>query len=180
MRRALPLILAGAISSELIAENLHESLGAQPHIEPEFRVSTPTKQLVSTSPGVNGGTEPLGTLRTKILYRKRLRAGLSKDKFALPDAYVETAHELMKLRAMQPFERQIQFDCFRAEIERTRRGRRDFSNALPAIANALGVPYPRATRAMKLSCGNCQSVQPFSEQPPTFVTNAGGRTRNQP
>jgi hypothetical protein len=138
----LPVVLVTAIVGETLVENIREF--EQPHIEPELRVSTPTKHSFSASSGVRSGSEPLGILRSRLLYKNSARARLSKDKFALPDAFVKTAHELMRLRVMQPFERQIQFDCFRTNIElmgaRTR-GSHDFSNALPAIAKILGVPY---------------------------------------
>jgi hypothetical protein len=144
MRPILPAILAAAIVSETVAEEAHELTLSQPHVEPELRQAAPTVHVSSTSPGAGGGLEPLGNLRSRLLYRNSARARLSKDKFALPDAFVKTAHELMRLRAMKQFERQIQFDCFRVEIEfmsaRTR-GHHDFSNTLSAIAKILDVPY---------------------------------------
>jgi len=144
MKVMLPAFLAVACASEFIAEDLHDSLAIQPHVEPEVRISNPSEQANSVSPDGGGNLEPLGVLRQRILYSKMRRANLAKSDLAMAGAFVETARAIMRDRAMQPFERQIQFDCLRAEIElihgRTR-GYHDFSSALPAIARALDVPY---------------------------------------
>jgi hypothetical protein len=144
MKPALPALLAVAVASEFIAENLHESFAVQPHVEPEVKVSNPIAQAPPTSPVGSGNMEPLGILRQRILYAKMRRANLVTGDLAMADAFIATARAVMRERALQPFERQIQFDCLRGEIELIHgrsRGCRDYSNALPAVANALDIPY---------------------------------------
>jgi hypothetical protein len=142
MKPALPALLAVAVASEFIAENLRESFAVQPHVEPEVKISNPIAQAPPTSPVGGGNMEPLGILRQRILYAKMRRANLVKGDLAMADAFIATARAVVRERALQPFDRQIQFDCLRAEIELIRgRGFRDYSNALPAIAKALDVPY---------------------------------------
>lgn len=150
-RKFSSLLLVAAIASESVAENSHESFLIQPHVEPELKLSTPSKQPGPTSSAIGDSDEPLGILRQKILYRRSRRASLSKDRFARLNAYVETAHELMHLRRLQRAERQMQFACLQDDIEsisvRTR-GCHDFSDALPAIAKVLDVPYAGAPGAI--------------------------------
>jgi hypothetical protein len=144
MKPALQIILAMAIASESVAETMHESFALQPHIEPDLKKCTLKEQEYSTSPGGNTNSEPLGILRGKILYKKMRRAQLAKNELAMADAFIATARSVVRERALRPFEREIQFNCLRAEIEMISRrtcGCHDYSSALPAIANALDVPY---------------------------------------
>jgi hypothetical protein len=67
-----------------------------------------------------------------------------KDELAMFNAYLETARAVVdRYPNLKLWERQHQYNCFRSQIERAflrTRGCRDFSGALPAIAQVLGVP----------------------------------------
>jgi|SRR5579862_3453503 len=148
MKFNLPAFLAFVIASESVAENAQESV-VEPHIEPEIRVLKPCAEAQTLVGGNNTSDEPLGILRTKILYKKTRRANLTKSKLAMADAFVDTAHALLRERKLKPLERQIQYDCLRWEIELIRLrtlGCRDYSFALPAIAKALDIPYKPVAR----------------------------------
>jgi len=145
MKAALPLVLIGTITCEAAVKGFHESVADQPHVENNLKLPGTLDQAQAQTTPPNPDSESLGRLRGQILYKKLRRANLNrKDKFALATAYIETARELMRLRKMEPWLREMQYNCLRADIELTTgrtRGIHDFSNALPAIAKALDIPY---------------------------------------
>lgn len=76
------------------------------------------------------------------MHKKMLR-GRARGKFGMLDAYVDTARAVaQEYPNMEAWQRRIHYDCFKWQIELTSRrthGYRDFSDALPAIAQALRV-----------------------------------------
>jgi hypothetical protein len=142
MKSTIPLLLAVTIAGESMFELLHEA-AVQPHIEPELRVSTPIRIGEAASPGGSNDSEPLGILRQKILYAQRARARRARDPLVMASAFVATARAVMRMRGLKPWECQMQYNCLKWEIELTKRrtrGCNDYSDALPAIAQALGIP----------------------------------------
>jgi len=141
MRPLIAFIVAGALTSEAIAEPFLEAR-TPPHTEQGTRVSElpehATDPLSSTR-----NPEPLGHLTGRVLYAETHAARIRKNKLAMLDAYVETAHALLRDRALEPWERLMQYNILRHDIDMIRlrtRNAVDYSAALPAVAAALGIP----------------------------------------
>jgi hypothetical protein len=151
MKPTLPWLMIAAIAGESVAVSPHELVATQPHIEHECKISMPSTlpSMSASSGGTN--SESLGQFRWNTFYRKMLRANRAKERlFAMLDAYVETARAItQRYPDLKIWERQFQYNCFKSQIELTRRrtGRcGEYSGALPAIAQILGVS------------GSCSSV----------------------
>jgi hypothetical protein len=142
MDKKIPAVLVvAALAAEAVLPKHSEAL-VQPHVEPELKICEPS--TFTTISGNDGGIsrEPLGTFRWNTFYRKMLRANMAKNKFlAMLDAYVETAHAIREhYPDLKMWERWHQYNCFKHQIALTHgRTRKDYFNALVAIAHALEI-----------------------------------------
>jgi hypothetical protein len=134
-------LLVSTVAAEAVAQTLHK---VHPHVELETKVATPRTITRISTGGGSMSTKPLGHFRWETFYAKRGLARKAKDELAMYTAYVETAREIVKhYPDLKLWERQHQYNCFKSEMDLTKmrtRGCRDFSGALPAIAQILGVP----------------------------------------
>jgi hypothetical protein len=87
--------------------------------------------------------EPLSHLRQRLLYALTHHASLAKSHQAMLEAFGNTARQMLAIRTLQLWERQITYQMLAAEIRTIRlRTRRDHRAALPAIASALALQPP--------------------------------------
>jgi hypothetical protein len=116
---------------------------AQPHVEPELRSFAPSTLPNQSLGDSSERIKSLGLFRWNTFYRRMLWANKLRSRTAMLNAYVDTAREISaRYPDLKPWERGYQYSCFKSQIDRTRRRTsHDYSAALPAIAQALGVPH---------------------------------------
>jgi hypothetical protein len=148
MDKKLPSVLvAAAIAAETFLPRHHDAAAPATHIEPEIKTSVPSTLPRNSLGGGAVGTESLGSFRWNTFYRKMRRLGLKKgevQRFGMLEAYFETARAIAECYPdLKRSERQHQYNCFKSQIRLTRlrtRGCKDYSGALPVIAQTLGIP----------------------------------------
>ncbi len=148
MDRKFPAVLVtAAIATEVFLPHRHDAMAPPPHIEPEIKASVPSTLPLNSLGGNAVSTESLGSFRWNTFYRKMRRLGMKKgevQRFGMLEAYFETARAIAeRYPDLKKWERQHQYNCFKSEINLTSlrtRGCKDYSSALPVIAQVLGVP----------------------------------------
>jgi hypothetical protein len=158
MKRPVALLLGIAVGGAEAGAALDESLTLQPHVgltkhENKFLASQPHVELekyespqrktssANSSGGASDTSEPLAHLRWRLFYKKMLRS--RGKKFGMLNALVDTARDLAALRPdLKQWERECQAQMLHHEIKMIKlrsRGCKDYSPAMPAIRQALGL-----------------------------------------
>jgi hypothetical protein len=145
--KLIPASLSTAlVLHEVLSGAHHEAVETQPHVDYENNFPRPSKTITGDSFGGNGSEELPGHFRQRMLYKKSLAVKKTrnpKEKFEMLDAFVDAAQALAReYPYLKPWERQMHFQMFQAQVgitNRRTRGCKDFSAALPLVANALGV-----------------------------------------
>jgi hypothetical protein len=148
MDKRLPAVLvAAAIAAEAFLPNRHNATAPPPHVEPEIKASLRSTLPLNSLGGEAVSTESLGSFRWNTFYRKMRGLSLKKgavQRFGMLEAYFETARAVAeRYPDLKRWERQHQYNCFKSEIQLTSLrtlGCKDYSDALPVIAQTLGVP----------------------------------------
>ncbi len=143
MNKPVAALLTVAICTGEATTFLHdESLAPQPHVELETTAPAMRREAAAATSSGIGSSELLGHLRQRLLYTKTLRARKS-SKYAMLDAFADTAREIVQNRPdLEPWRRAQQYQMLKYEVGLTKmrsRGCRDYSDALPVVAQALGV-----------------------------------------
>jgi hypothetical protein len=142
MKRALSLALAATVATECATEGLHEEQLENPHVEPEITCAAP---LASTTNKLSSGgdPEPLGSFRSKVFEKEARRANISKNKFAMHEAWLATARAMMRDRTLKDWQRVMQYEILKdgiATIHQRTSGKINCYGVLPALAAALHIP----------------------------------------
>jgi hypothetical protein len=142
MKQVLSLALVATVTTEFATEGLHEAQFENLHMEQET-----TSPITSTSTTNNlssgGNPEPLANFRSKTFAREMRKANISKDKFAMHQAWLATAHAMIRDRALEDWQRVMQYEIMKFEIETIHHrtsGKINCSSVLPALAAALHIP----------------------------------------
>jgi hypothetical protein len=139
--RSTALILAASIVTGEVTETIQDSFLIPPHVELETKLPQLTKQVCPLTDGAVSESEPLGRFRWRVFHKKMLAA--RRKKFGMLDAFVDTARTIVEqYPSLEPWERKMQYDMLKCEISLIKlrsRGVKDFSGALPAVAQALSV-----------------------------------------
>ena len=139
--KTVALLLTASIVSSEIAETMDESLFLPPHVEHEANTPKLTEEVRCMTSGGASDSEPLGRFRHRVFHTKMLLA--RQNYVARLNAFADTARTIMqKYPVLKPWQRKQQYDMLKYEIiliKLRTRGVQDFSGALPAVAQALGV-----------------------------------------
>jgi len=139
--KSTALVLAASIVTGEITETIQDSFLIPPHVEQETKLPQLTKQMCPVTDGAVSESEPLGRFRWRVFHKKMLAA--RRKKFGMLDAFADTARAIMEqYPSLKPWERKMQYDMLKCEINLIKlrsRGVKDFSEALPAVAQALSV-----------------------------------------